>query len=876
MNLLNKLTVYNLKMNKKRTIVTVIGIVLSAALITAVASVFASGLQSVVNYETNEKGRFHAVFFDVPLEEANSFRHNRGIKTICMTSQIGCANVDSKNEYKPYVVVKGFTKDSLRDLSVKLTDGRMPENENEIVIPTHLKTNGRVSLSVGQEISLEVGKRTAADGTMLGQKVPFTPPGEDGTPKEYISDTVLKTYKIVGVAERPANNVEPYSAPGYTLITCLDESEFKGAADVYVRYTKRGVKDAIALTAGILGIDGDLMKKAYAGGLSENDPTRFEEELAKAKYEFDFNSYLITLETDPLSITGISTIGYAAATVIIIIVVTSVFCIKNSFDISITEKIRQYGMLRSVGATKKQVRKNVFFEASVLGALGLPLGILFGAAASYVLIIVSTYYIGDTFTRGFKLSFVFPWQTAVIAAALGVITIYLSAFRSANKAARVTPLDSIRGSKEIAIDPKKVSSPKIVRKVFGVGGELSYKNLKRNRRKYRATVVSVTVSVAVFISLSSFVTMAFEQADLDLESMDYNISLNAYEVESDDFQKLTETTGLENVQEFSIIRTAELGFSASHYNAEYKDSLGISADESATTYITVLCTGDEQFGKYCASLGIDRESAENKGILCDHSKVRGYSESGNGAIKYIRKFDFKKGDTVTGTIENASDGSVTAASIELAAVAEQRPFGLKNWSSPLLVVSDSFFESIAETGMVSIFYRSNEPDKLQDDIEAYLGDDSVRLTNNNENYRQTKNMFTLISIFLYGFIIVITLIGITNVFNTITTNMELRRPEFAMLRSVGMTSKEFNRMIRLESVFMGTRALMIGIPIGLLLSYALYRFMAAEAGVAFKVPVVALIAAVFAVFILISLIMTYSMSKIKKHNTIETIRNENI
>ena len=175
-----------------------------------------------------------------------------------------------------------------------------------------------------------------------------------------------------------------------------------------------------------------------------------------------------------------------------------------------------------------------------------------------------------------------------------------------------------------------------------------------------------------------------------------------------------------------------------------------------------------------------------------------------------------------------------------------------------------------------IYYKTDNSDKLQDEIEVQLNEMNYNLNNIDESFRQMNNLYTLIGIFLYGFIIVISLIGVTNIFNTITTNMELRKPEFAMLRSVGMTNREFNRMIRLESLFMGTRALVFGIPIGILLSYAIYHFLMEESGDPYKLPALAILIAVAAVFVLISLIMAYSMGKIKKQNTIETIRNENI
>lgn len=202
---------------------------------------------------------------------------------------------------------------------------------------------------------------------------------------------------------------------------------------------------------------------------------------------------------------------------------------------------------------------------------------------------------------------------------------------------------------------------------------------------------------------------------------------------------------------------------------------------------------------------------------------------------------------------------------------------MKNRSARYIIVSDEMFDSIAESKGLDIFYKSNNATKLQDDIDNYLkGEDYYSINNIAENVKKSNNLFTLIGIFLYGFIIVISLIGITNIFNTITTNMELRKQEFAMLKSVGMTTKEFNRMIRLESIFMGVKALFFGIPIGVALSYVIYHFLSKESGIPYKPPVVAIIISIVVVFILISLIMKYSMNKINKQNTIETIRNENI
>ena len=873
MNLLNKLTIKNLKLNKKRTIVTIIGIMLSVALITAVASIYYSGIKSLIKYETYEKGNFHTAFYNVPANDIDIFENNRNIETINITKNIGYAKIDSKNENKPYVFIKAFTKNSLNNLSVKLVDGRLPQNENEIVIPTHLKTNGRLVLNIGDSINLDIGKRVLFDGSELNQNDSYQKSDEDGT-GESIVDTTSKTYKIVGIIERPATNIESYSAPGYTFITYLEENKISGVVDVYARFSKDGVKNSYETIANILGVDVKLFKKVTNQEVASNEELEeYLNQMDKAKYsDINVNSYLIDLETNPISNSGIGGLGIALGIVMGIILFTSIFCIKNSFDISITEKIKQYGMLRSIGATKKQIKRNVFYEATILGLIGIPLGLLLGFLASYLLIVISNYYLSGTFAEGLKLVFVFSWVAVLVAIILGIVTIYFSAFRSARRASKVSPIDSIRNSANIKINPKKIKSPKLIKRIFGIGGEISFKNLKRNKKKYRTTVISIVVSVFVFIALSGFMSIAFQYVDHEFEIYDFNISLSTSVANNESYKKFIETTKLDNIEDYSVFRNREISFTGNHYNKEYSDLLNLALDDNKSTNLSVVSIGEEQYKKYVDSLGLNYNEIKNKAILIDKEYVSNYDKNNKLITKYIREFNFNKGDIIDATIDDKDE----KIEIEIGTISDIKPFGLKNIYGAMLVISDEMFDANFESDALTIYYKSNDANKLQDDLDDFLNGEDYSVGNINENVKEMKNLYALIGIFLYGFIIVISLIGITNIFNTITTNMELRKQEFAMLKSVGMTTKEFNRMIRLESLFMGIKSLLFGVPIGIALSYIIYHFLSKESGIPYKLPTLAILIAISVVFILISLIMKYSMSKINKQNTIETIRNENI
>ncbi len=863
MDLLNRLTIKNLKLNKKRTIVTIIGIILSVALITAVASMYASGIQMLINYEKFQKGDYHVAFYDVSKDDLDVFTKNRKIDKLRYVEDIGYANINSKYDYKPYVSVAKFTKNSLEGLGIILVDGRLPENEKEIVIPTHLRSKGRVEYKIGDTITLDLGERIDSEGNTLTQEVKLTD-------NEKIVNTKSYTYKIVGIIERPDYSIEPFSAPGFTLITYLDENKLGDNVDVFARISKKDINNWYEVVAGITSTDPKLFEKVINEKASEKEIEAFYEQLSNYKYNMYYNQYLIMLETNPIKNSGISGLGTVVLIVLGIIVFTSVFCIKNSFDISITEKTKQYGMLKSIGATKKQVKKNVFYESTILGIFGIPLGILAGFLASYILIIVTNILLSESVGNGFELTFIFSLPAVLIAIVLGFATIYLSALGSARRASKISPIDSIRNSSDIKIKSKKLKTPKFINKLFGIGGEISYKNLKRNKKKYRTTTISIAVSVFVFIALSSFMTEAFSSVGEQIKTYDYKISLRIHDTQKETVDKALDTTKLEDVTNYTIYNFETLNFKGTHYSKEYMEYTGNKQDNNADSYISIISLGKEQYNKYIKEIGLKYEDIYDKAILVDYRSVQ--NPNSPGKIKKLSELDFKKGDRISGILQISNDDY----SIEIGAVSKTIPFGLSEFTTKYLVVSDEEYNKITTNNTLTIFYNSDNVTRLQDQIDKTMDGENYYLNNIEEETRVVKNLFLLLGIFLYGFIIVISLIGITNIFNAITANMQLRRQEFAMLKSIGMTKKEFRKMIRLESIFMGLKSLIYGVPIGIILSYAIHYSLENDNGLPYRLPIFAIIVSILVVFILISIIMKYSMSKIDKQNTIETIRNENI
>lgn len=863
MNLLNRLTIKNLKLNKKRTLVTIIGIILSTALITGVATLVSSFRTTIIEYEKQYSGDYHYVFYNVPTDDLKYIYNNRNVDEVYLNEDLGYSLLDgSKNEDKPYLYLKAYSKGSIEKLGISLVDGRLPENDNEVVISSHIKSNGGVEYKIGDELDLNLGERIS-DGESLGQGVAL----KDVENEEFVPKSE-KTYKIVGIIERPNLDVEPYRAPGYTVLTILSDKYVTNNLNVYVRY--KDVKKHITTTAQIIGIDEQVMKRITDpsnGMISESDAEAF----GNAKYSFSENDGLIRWENLEFKESTTNTLYAVSAVVIVIIIVTSVFCIKNSFEISITEKTRQYGMLASVGATSKQIKKNVLYEGLILGLIGVPIGILSGLVAIFILLKVISNILKDFL--GIEFIYTTSFLAVVISIVLASITIYLSARKSAKKASKISPIEAIRNTDDIKIKAKKLRTPRIIKSLFGVGGDISYKNLKRNRKKYRTTVISIIVSVSIFIAMSAFIEYAFSTTSVYYKDYDYNLVINASE---SDINQLLELVKNDTVKKYSITRDLVIDVSekelTNHYTNEKKsadESIGALNPNESKDYITIVAVGKDEYARFLNKNGLKYENVKDKVILNDSAKT--YIDSKKTYSMY-RIYDYKKGDHISASVDGKS------INLEIAAIVDSVPMGLQNdyYSNGMFIVSDEFFDKYKnkDNMSVNLYVDSSNPSELE---EVAKKSSTVKYVGNIETMVKEQNaMMLAISIFLYGFIAVISLIGVTNIFNTITTNMELRQKEFANLKSIGMTKKEFNRMIRLESVLYGGKALIIGIPIGIGLSYLLFKSFGIGYEMTYELPLKAIGISIIAVVVLIWVIMRFSLKKINKQNIIETIRKDNI
>lgn len=900
MKVLNELSVKDLKLNKKRSIVIIIGIILSTALICGVAGLITSFQNTFIDTAKDSQGNYHAIFYNVPKDELKYIEENRGVEDYYLSEEIGYSylpkgkiSTSTGEEEKPLVNVISMNDKFLNNMAINVKDGRLPENDGELAISTRINEKFKTNYKVGDTITLNVGELKGTsenqnanyyDETQI-KKTKEIEQEEQATENEIVN-TTSKTYKIVGIIERPTVAIEPYEADWFTGITKMQTINKK--ANIAVLYSKPNdyVKNTESINQMVIA----------KSGTKENDFNRvsgLDKTYKSYKYKIKINKELLAYQGASLDDETLKTIYGLGAFIMGIVLVSSVFVIRNGFAISITERLKQYGMLSSIGATKKQIKKSVYFEGFILGIIGIPLGILSGIFAIYILVNVVNYILKDYVSRGTLLTYGMSWSAIVISIIVSVVTIWLSCRRSAKKASKITPIEAIRSSEDVKLKAKKIKCPKIITKIFKTGGEIAYKNLKRSKKKYRTTVISIIVSVVIFIAISSFIQYGFKMSSAYYTEKNYNYVVYTYTTalpeDTEEFAKeqekslkmLTDISNLPDVGDVSINKTntfemnmdekhkAELTEYGKNIKARYSES---NSNQEQIDNVNIISLSKNAYDAYLKKIGGDYETYKDGAILIDNNinlDEKGKKIQGS-------MYTWKKGDTVTGKINDKE------YNIKIVAKTEERPNGVENLynTNAYFIVSEDF---INKTGYISatLYSQSNDVDKLDAEVEQYKKDNNLIDSNLNsfnleESVRAENAVVLVISIFLYGFIGVITLIGITNIFNTITTNMNLRKKEFAMLKSIGMTKKEFNRMIRLESIFYGVKSLVIGIPIGLGLSYGMYTVFRNSMEMNYILPYKSIIVAVIFVAVVIGIIMKYSMSKINKQNIIETIRNDNI
>ena len=859
MNLYTSLTLRYLKQNKRRTLVTIIGIILATALICGIGNICTSFMDYQMRDEIQSSGSFYATFTDIDKEKASVITKSSGVSEYGYKKNLGSVIWDKKNSTSLDINV--FDKNTINSFQITLKKGSYPKNESELIVTQDLLN--KWNKKIGDKITLNLGELIYDDMGMISK----------------LKNSQKTTFKIVGTLDKAPYNSKLFAITGFDINTVNKNEKFD------VSICTKNPKD-IYNTAISIGKNIGLVQKDDPQDESYN----YNEQANLYFKDIEYNEGLLRLlgasSYSNINITLLLIVGLVASLVIIATIAT----IYNSFSIAISERKKQFAILNSIGATKSQIMKFVFLEGFLVSIVGIPIGLLSGTVAiDIVFKVIKTFFKTSMFGE-LDLRVVFSPIVLILSTLVILLTIFISALIPAINAAKISPLEAIKNSSNLKVG--KIKSSKLVKKIFKTEGELAYKNLRRNKGKFRITLFSLVISIVIFISFNGFVDMFIEANQINYGSITNDLTL--YEnnlLTKEEVQKtIDELKKINGLKDVAIDKGYNLNVHVDekNINKDLRESLKqsdyIDMDNSTYNFFDskLYTPGDFSISNIKLSEGkFDRKTAkaENGVILVRYSYQESLAKKGKVVLS-----NYKVGDTLNCTITSYdSDGKESAKEVKLKILAITDEILTGNNQYPEtsfgVVAYDDLIPSLGITDdkSSSIYYvATNREKSTRDEVKKVAEENNLSVIDSIDEAQKLEQTMNVMKIFVYGFIVVISLVSVTNIINTISTNINLRKREFAIIKSIGVTPQGFKKMIYMESILYGILSLLYGIPIGICMNVLMNKILEGVITVQTLIPYKAILICVVAIFIITFIASYIPLKKISKENIIDNIRQESI
>lgn len=852
-----------IKIQKKRAILTIIGIILSVALITGLGMLVRSFQEGMILDAKKSNGDYHTKFTRVKAGSVEKILHHVSVDNGFVTHDDGYAvmaanNGDGVQPPYQYLYMSSYSTDAFKRLSVDLREGRYPEQPDEIILDYWALQNFPEVTKIGDTLTLEVGDRYLA-GTRLEK--------DAWSEDEVFKGRETRTYRVVGLVQ-PNMIADRNFARAYSFIPeTLPETD--GTYEVYV--SLKSVKNTTS--------DSRAIAKAAGVTLTGENAS-----------EIEYNERVLRLmgeSTNPLLDKAMLRV---LLIIVSLIVVATIAVIYNAFNMSVIEKVSQFGLLRCVGATPRQIKAIVYREAFILALIGIPIGVLSGVLAIGILIEIIK--IVGAETQFASMSLVISWPVFISSILIGFITVLLSAWIPAKRAGRVSPMEAVRNTGEFRKEKLKfISRSKWMLKILGPEGWIAWKNLGRNRKRFHITVFSMVISIVLFIAFGSMVDFAYSTEIIEessyphfaIRDRSYDSSLKMAE---EDVKKILSISGLDVLYRYGDTQ-GEVILDKSKVNSDIYDILNTTVvnddDGRAILYNSQFITfGNNAEAKLRDYLiegktdifdGSDKVLVVNAGKLYDTDKQK---------VVFTDVTSLKPGDKITLRVYPKDMESGKEITVTVAGVLSQGIFGeTKNMYGGIQIVGSEelYTKAMGQEHFPEVLFiqmkKGADSSPMRNYLEEYtaLHPENIYL-DYDEAARQMEDTMLILSIFIYGFIAVIALIGSVNIINTISTNIILRRRELSMLKAVGTTQKQILKLVRLEGIFNGLIALVIGTVLGCLLSKVLYNTIVAVGEFPWPFPTLQVIIAVLGTLLITILSGLIPLKRINEAVIIEGIRGE--
>lgn len=815
-----------LRGNKKRTILTLIGIILSVALVSSIGFFLKSMQEAQVQDMKNTYGSWHIMYSKVDDNLITKIKSNPNVLRSGTYAKGKEINIGSNLKAQEIFV----TDDAVKLLPYTLKEGKFPEKNTEVVLENWFLSKISKDAKLGDTVKI-------AD----------------------------REYTLVGILNDTFTSQSSETGEIITNSSGMNENKRILLAELHVNKK--------------LGANIDELKK-----LSD------EKSVVK-----NVNLLAMQGEGFPKELLDM------LAVIIGIVIIATVAVIYNAFQISVVERVKQFGLLRAVGTTPKQIRKIILREATFLAAIGIPIGLVGGIIALYG-IDLAFKIIG----KG-ELVFIKPTITIdvlIISTIIGLLSIYASAMIPAVFAGRISPLVAISSRNSITKEKIKKRKSLIVGRIFGFEGALASKNIKRNRKRYRTTVFSIVISVTLFITFKAFMDMSLNVYSEMNESNNIHFSVVT---SGDNSTKSVEDKVIKDIEALSETEVLYKEYSPQHFHAVidktkeldpiktiggvYKDIKYQGKDK--TLINASLVVYDEVSLKVAkehlkeGSINTDNLNNENGVIIVGKNRVYNKKTENN---YYGPVVSLKVGDEIllqsnknrVNSYENTSEfGKGDVNKVKVLAVLESNPFDFRGNEKDIKIITTKkvaeklIGKDIKPSALNIKLKDAKTEDAAKKDIESIIsGEGNLKLINIIDQNRKTKASILMIKILLFGFVVVVSLIGSVNIINTLTTNLILRRREFAALKCIGLTQKGLRKIITLEGMLYGIVGSIYGSIIGSLLSYGIYKGMNNVREQSYKLPIDSIAIAVAGAMIIGYISVLAPLKRMKNDNLIDTVREE--
>ena len=851
MNIIKKFTLASVKNNRRWTIVTAIGITISVAMLSAIATLTSSFLSYVIENEKINNGDWH-----VRLEHSDRNQlilkvDQPFVDSVSWQQALGFTQInDPSQSSKPYLQVTALDSLGFTQQYIKVLEGRLPLAKGEIVMTEEQAKEYKI----GDQLLLSLSLRTlngevvpAESGFMRSYET-----ADDGTfilTAEQLEQAVGYQFKLVGII---SDSSRSYSSAinAYTFYDSSQAAHYDPM--VSIKLTPLRQSTLVAMT------------EAFKN--SENMSMTVNNQLLRY-YGMIGNQEIFT------------TLAGLIAIIVMIVMVASIALIYNSFSISLSQRTRQLGMLSSVGATKAQKRSNVFLEAFYLSMLAIPVGILFGIIGISLTLTFVEPLFRSFVTTSATLKLVVWWQLLLVATVVSILTIALSVWIPALRASRISIMDSLMQRKDVKISARSIKTPRWIRWIFGLEGDLALKNLKRSKKKFRSTVISLTVSIVLFVSVNYFMSSLFGLAKVEYANINYDLQVHLLDTSVESaltrIEKLRSSEYADRFQSSSII-SAQAPYSDIPI-APITSQLLEEGFLGQSLELPIIVLDNVSFENYLEQINGDRSvfTGDSNNVIALNIAKDSYNNK-----RYTGKVLEENPFTADVEVRHSESGEVISNSqLNIVAFTDKAPMGysFSMFFRVILITNQESVASLLDNDILRYdIYIGTKNDQLNEvEIREYLNysDEILFYINNMKSgYRNISNTIMVMEVFVYGFIILISLISVMNIINTISTNVQLRRKEFAMLRSVGMTPQSFDKMIRFESVFYGLSSLMFGFPISFLVIALINQTLSDGFIVDVQIPYGSFVFVILVIFTLVFITMSYSVARIRSDNIVDTLK----